>query len=323
MRYSYVFMVAVLAYGQSSPPLKLETTIELPGVRGRIDHLAVDLKGQRLFVAALGNDTVEILDTKGARRLHAIAGLGEPQGIFYLPDQDRLFVANGKDGSCRIYDATSRQLLKTVGFGDDADNIRYDAAAKQIYVGYGSGALGILDLQGNKVADIKLDAHPESFQLEKNGSRIFVNLPNSRKVTVIDRNKKAVATSWQTGGALANYPMALDETGRRLFVVCRKPAVLLVLNTDSGAVVGSFPTVGDCDDVFYDPTSRRIYASGGEGAIAVHEQQDANHYREIARVPTVKGARTSLFVPGLDRLFLAVRSEGSASAAIRVYQVSR
>ena len=240
-----------------------------------------------------------------------------------MPGENRLFVANAKDGTCRIYDATSFRLLQTIAYGDDADNIRFDAPAKQVYVGYGSGALGVLDLSGNKLGDIKLDAHPESFQLEKKGPRIFVNLPDSRKIAVIDRNKKAVVGQWETGGALANFPMAFDEANHRLFSVCRHPASFVVLNTDSGAVVAKISTVGDSDDVFYDPTRKRIYASGGEGAIAVLQQQDPDHYQEIARIPTVKGARTSLFVPEVGRLFLAVRKQGSEGAAIRVYAVSQ
>jgi DNA-binding beta-propeller fold protein YncE len=319
------FVIAALGIVSAQPgaPLKLEKTIPLSGVEGRIDHLSVDMNNQRLFVAALGNNTVEILDIKGAKSLHTISGLHEPQGVLYVPGQNRLFVASAKDGTCRIYDASSFQLLKTIEYGEDADNIRFDAPAKQVYVGYASGALGVLDLSGNKVSDIKLDAHPESFQLEKIGTRIFVNLPDSRKIAAVDRKKRAVVGQWETGGALANFPMALDEANHRLFTVCRRPAVLVVLNTDSGAVIAKIPTVGDSDDVFYDPTRKRIYASGGEGAIAVLQQQDSNHYQEIARIPTVKGARTSLFVPELGRLFLAVRKQGSEDAAIRVYGVSK
>jgi DNA-binding beta-propeller fold protein YncE len=324
MRHLILFMILASGIVDAQPgaPLKLEKTIPLPGVEGRIDHLSVDLQNHRLFVAALANNTVEVLDINGAKRLHTISGLHEPQGVRYVSGADRLLVANAKDGTCRIYDASSFRLLQTIEYGDDADNIRFDAPAKQVYVGYGSGALGVLDLSGKKLSDIKLDAHPESFQLEKKGTRIFVNLPDSRKIAVVDRKKQAVVRQWETGGALANFPMALDEANHRLFTVCRRPSVLVVLNTDSGAVVAKIPTVGDSDDVFYDPTRKRIYASGGEGAIAVLQQQDPDRYTEIARIPTVKGARTSLFVPELGRLFLAVRKQGSEDAAIRVYAVS-
>src|SRR5205085_9727305 len=205
---SFVISALGIVNAQPGAPLKLEKTIPLSGVEGRIDHLSVDLNNQRLFVAALGNNTVEILAIKVAKSLHTISGLHDPQGVLYLPGENKLFVANAKDGTCRIYDAASFQLLQTIAYGDDADNIRFDAPAKQVYVGYGSGALGVLDLSGKKVLDIKLDAHPESFQLEKKGTRIFVNLPDSRKIAVIDRNKKAVVGQWETGGALANFPMA-------------------------------------------------------------------------------------------------------------------
>ena len=191
MKHLISFVIASVGI-VNAQPLKLEQTIPLPGVEGRIDHLSVDLNNQRLFVAALGNNTVEVVGIKGAKRLHSISGLHEPQGVLYPPGENKLFVANAKDGTCRIYDASSFKLLKTIEYGNDADNIRFDAPAKQVYVGYGSGALGILDLSGNKIGDIKLDAHPESFQLEKKGARIFVNLSDSRKIAVVYRKKQHV-----------------------------------------------------------------------------------------------------------------------------------
>jgi len=204
-------------------------------------------------------------------------------------------------------------------YGDDADNLRYDSARDRIYVGYGDGALGEIDGDGNKVADIKLDAHPESFQLETNSPRIYVNLPDSQKIAVVDREKHAVVATWKTDMAFANFPMALDEDDHRLFVVTRAPARLLVFDTNSGTILQKLPAVGDCDDVFYDKTRKRIYASGGDGAISVFGQTDPDHYRALAHVSTVKGARTSYFSPDLDRLFLAVRRQGSQPAAIQVY----
>jgi len=316
---------AALARAQQSAPLRLEKTIPLPNVEGRIDHLAFDVENQRLFVAALGNNTVEVVDIKSGKAVQTIGGLAEPQGIVYQPEKKRLWIANGEDGTVRIFDAQTWKPVRSIALGDDADNIRRDAATQRIYVGYGSGGLAAFDTEGNKVADIKLDAHPESFQLEKNGSRIFVNLPNSKKIAVVDRAKSAVLTSWTTDDAASNFPMALNEAEAdgRLFVVCRRPAVLLVLDTKSGAVVAKLPTVGDSDDVFYDAKRKRIYASGGEGAIFVYQQQDPDHYSKIAQIDTVKAARTSLFVPELDRLFLAVRREGQNAAAIRVYEVAQ
>lgn len=307
-----------LAHAQA---LRLEQTIPLPGVRGRIDHLSIDVKGQRLFVAALGNDTVEVVDLKRAQRVHTITGLHEPQGTLYVPGANRLYVANGKDGTLRIYDAASWQLLKTVELGDDADNVRYDAAAERVYVGYASGALAAVDRAGNKVSDVKLDAHPESFQVENNGPRIFVNLPGSRKIAVVDRNRGAVIASWGTDAAFSNFPMALDEANHRLFVVCRLPARLLVFNTETGKVIAKLPAAGDCDDVFYDAGHRRIYASGGQGVVSVFEQRDADHYAASETIPTAAGARTSFFSSELGKLFVAARQQGPEQAAIRVYAV--
>jgi len=313
-----LFVAATLASAQTSQPLHLEKTIELPDVQGRIDHMSVDVKGQRLFVSALGNNTVEVIDVKAGKRVKTISGLAEAQGVLYVPGNDRLYVANAKDGSVRIFDGTSYALLKMLDYGDDADNLRYDPGRQKALVGYGSGGLAEIDNEG-KGAETKLDAHPESFQLEKNSPRIYVNLPKSRKVAVVDREKHAIIGTWRTGTAFANYPMALDEADHRLFVVTRFPARLLVFDTNTGKIVQSLSAVGDCDDVFYDQGRKRIYASGGEGAISVFEQKDTDHYSELARISTVKGARTSFFSIDLDRLFLAVRRQGSQSAAIEVF----
>jgi len=308
-----------LGWGQAAQPLRLEKTIELPDVQGRIDHMSIDVKGQRLFVSALGNNTLEVVDLKTGRRAHTIGQLKEPQGVLYVPETNRLYVANGNDGSVRIFDGSSYAPLKTLDYGDDADNVRYDVAHKRIYVGYGSGALGEIDSDGNKVSDTKLDAHPESFQLEKDSPRIYVNLPKSRKVAVVDREKHTILATLKTDMAFANYPMALNENEHRLFVVTRLPARLLIFDTNTGGIVQKLAAVGDCDDVFYDKARKRIYASGGDGAISVFQEEGADHYKESARIPTVKGARTSFFSPELDRFFLAVRRQGAQSAAIQVF----
>lgn len=313
-----VLVSAVMAWGQAPRPLPLEKTIEMADVQGRIDHLSIDVKGERLFLAALGNNTVEVIDLKAGKRAKTISQLKEPQGVRYVPEADRLYVANGNDGS-GIFDGSSYAPLKTLDFEDDADNVRYDPVRKRIYVGYGSGALGEIDIDGNKVSDTKLDAHPESFQLETDSPRIYVNLPKSRKVVVVDREKHTIVATWKTGMAFANYPMALDERDHRLFVVTRLPARLLVFDTNTGTIIQKLSAVGDCDDVFYDSKRKRIYASGGDGGVSVFGQKDADHYMELARIATVKGARTSFFSPELDRLFLAVRREGSHPAAIQVF----
>jgi YVTN family beta-propeller protein len=319
MRFFIVlFLFAAPAWGQANQPLRLEKTIELPNV-GRIDHLSVDVAGGRIFVSALGNNTVEVIDTKAGTRVKTIGGLQEPQGVLYVPLTDRLYVANSRDGSVRIFDGNSYAFLKTLDYGDDADNLRYDSDHNRIYVGYGSGALAEIDEEGNKVGETKLDAHPESFQLEKDSPRIYVNLPKSRKIAVVDRDARTILATWPLGMMLANYPMALDQADHRLFVITRYPARLLVFDTATGKTVQRLPAVGDCDDVFYDKGRKRIYAIGGEGAISVFEQQDPDHYKESAKITTVKGARTGFFSPELDRLFLAVRRQGTQPASIRVF----
>ena len=293
----------------------------MPRVDGRIDHMAIDVAGQRLFVSALGNNTLEVIDVKNAKHLRTIAGLHEPQGVAYTPGANRIFVANRADGSLRIYDGSSFALVKTVAYGSDADNVRYDAQADRLWVGYGEGGLGALDEGGTRIREIALGAHPESFQLEAHGPRIFVNLPPLHKIAVVDRQSATAIASWPTDGATANYPMALDEADHRLFVVCRHPARLLVLDTSTGKLIASLPVVGDSDDLYYDAARKRIYAIGGEGAISVFEQQDADHYGELARITTAPGARTGYFSPDLRRLFVAVRRRGSQPAAILIYEV--
>jgi DNA-binding beta-propeller fold protein YncE len=316
-----LMLSATLVKAQTTEPLKLEKTIPLPNVQGRIDHMSIDTKGQRLFVSALSNNTVEVIDLKEGKRTQTISGVQEPQGVLYIASNDRLFVASSKDGTVKVFDGTSLNLLKTVEYGDDADNLRYDSARQHVYVGYGDGAQGEMDGDGQKVADISLGSHPESFQLEKSSPRIYVNLPKSRKIVVVDREQHSIIATWRTGLSLANYAMALDEPDHRLFVVTRYPARLLVLDTGSGKIVQTLSAVGDCDDVFFDAARKRIYVIGGEGAVSVFAQQDSDHYSEIARIPTVKGARTGFFSPEFGRLFVGVRRQGNTRAMIEVFEV--
>ena len=312
----------VTVAAQSAAPLKLKQTIPLSGVEGRVDHLAYDPAGERLFVCALGNNTVEVLDLRKGERVHSITGLGAPQGVAYVPELDRVFVANDKDGICRIYDGKSLQAVGELNFKDDADNVRYDQAMKKIYVGFGSGGIAVVNaLDGKQVGSIKLSAHPEAFQLEKNGSRIFVNVPNSRHVAVIDRDKREVVARWKTDLAFGNFPMAVDESNHRLFVGCRLPSRLVVLNTDSGDVVAKIDISGDSDDVFYDSKRHRIYAICGAGKIDIIEQTGPKTYKALTKVDTASGARTGLFVPERDTLFVAVPNRGSQQTEIRSYQV--
>jgi DNA-binding beta-propeller fold protein YncE len=312
------------AASQAAPPtLQLVQTIPLPGVEGRIDHLTVDLVGQRLFVAALGNNTLEVVDLRAGRRTSSIPGMREPQGVAFLPDRNRIIVANGGDGRCAVVDGATLQVAERVPCGDDADNVRHDRAADVLYVGAGRGWLTILGgADAREVGRIPLQGHPEAFVLEPDGHRIFVNVPTAGHVEVVDRARRTVTATWPVSTARANFPMAIDPEHRRLFVGCRQPARLLVYDLDAGRLIGEVPIAGDVDDLAYDAASRQIYASGGEGAISVVEQVDADHYRAADRIPTASGARTALFVPELRRLYVAVPHRGSQAAEIRAYAVA-
>jgi DNA-binding beta-propeller fold protein YncE len=312
----------VTASAQSGVPFKLTKTIALPGVEGRIDHIAFDAVGERLFVCALGNNSVEVLDLRKGERIHSITGLGAPQGIAYIPELDRILVANDKGGICKIYDGKSFQVIGELDFKDDADNVRYDESTKKIYVGFGSGGIAVVNAsEGKQIGSIRLSAHPEAFALEKQGKRIFVNVPDARHVAVIDREKGEVINKWGTDLAFGNFPMALDEVNHRLFVGCRAPAELVVLNTESGNVVAKIGISGDPDDVCYDAKRHRIYAICGAGKINIINQVDANTYKASAKLDTASGARTGLLVPKQDTLFVAVPHRGLQQAEIRTYRI--
>jgi DNA-binding beta-propeller fold protein YncE len=313
---------AMLAMQLSSAqePLTLTTAIELPRVEGRIDHLAFDAAGQRLFVAALGNNTVEVLDVKAGKHLRSLPGFREPQGIAVVPDTKLIAVANGQGDGVQFVSDDYR-MAQAVRLGDDSDNVRYDAAAKRVYVGFGSGAIAAVSAGDAKVlGEAKLAGHPESFQLERSGARIFVNVPTADHIAVIDRGSMRVIATWPMRTAKANFPMALDETNHRLIVGCRRPAKALVYDTTSGKEITAFDIVGDTDDLFYDTARKRVYVSGGEGFIDVFQSDDANRFTRVGRVATAAGARTSLFVADLNRLFLAVPHRGGQRAEIRVYE---
>src|SRR5215213_6612172 len=298
--------------------------IELPNVEGRIDHMALDAQGGRLFVAALGNNTLEVINLKAGKVTDEIKGLKEPQGVVYVPEDNKLLVTNGDGDSVDIYDAQSLKLLNQVVLGDDPDNVRYDAATGYAYVGYGTGngsALGVVDVRtGTKVSDITLSGHPESFQLEDSGQRIFVNVPTAGHIGVADPDTGSVVETWPLSNATENFPMALDETNHRLFVGTRSPAKLLILDTETGTQVTSLDSSGDADDIFYDSENKRIYVSGGEGAISVFEQTDPDNYSLLDKVDTAEGARTSLFVADSGTLYVAVPHRGSQQAQVRAFQ---
>ncbi len=300
--------------------LTLVQTISLEGAGGRIDHFALDSAHHRLLLAALGNDTVEVLDLARLKRERTLSGFGEPQGIAVGTAVNRILIANAEDGVCHLFDAETLNKTGTVDLKDDADNVRYDAATRLFWVGHASGGLAAIDAEKNQVvADIKLPAHPESFQMETKGARIFVNVPNAHEVVVIDREKNAVMARWPLKDASSNFPMALDEAHHRLFIGCRNPAKMVVLDTESGGTVASVAIVSDTDDVWFDQARQRVYVSGGEGFVTVISQTDSDHYAVIGKIPTASGARTSLFDSESRNLYVAVPRRLTQRAEVRVY----
>jgi YVTN family beta-propeller protein len=315
-----ILLAAVASSGRAAEPLVLEKTIPLEGVEGRIDHMSADIAGSRLFVSALVNKTLEVADWSSGMRVKSVPDLNEPQGVLYVPANNRLYVATRGDGRLTILDGATFQVIKIVELGENADNVRFDAARSLVWVGYGRGSLAALDLEGKRIADIPLGYHPESFQLARTNSRAFVNLPTSKGVALADRNSKSVVANWSTGLDFSNFPMVLDEPSKRLFVVTRMPARVLVYDTDSGRTVTKFETVGDSDDAFYDVARHRLYVVGGEGFIDVYNRDNTDRYTKIARIATAPGARTALFVPDAGRLFLAVPHRDQQRAEIRAFK---
>jgi len=322
-------------------PLQLEQTITLEGVSGRIDHLAIDVEAKRLYAVALGNDTLEVIDLARGKRVRSMKHLGRPTGIAFDPKTGLFAVASSRDGCCRIFDRGLELRARIDGFYD-ADNVRFNVAAKRFVVGFGD-ALGSFAAgetskpstgfekpatarkvqKAKKLGAIAVGGHPESFQLEPGSDRVFVNVPGRRAVVVVDSKRGSVIATWRITRASANYPMALDAAHHRLILGCRRPARLVVLDTESGKVVTTAPCCGDADDLFYDAVRHRVYVSGGAGRIDVFEQKDADHYELRASIKTVRGARTSLYDPKTSRMYLAVPRHADHPAEIRVFQVGQ
>jgi DNA-binding beta-propeller fold protein YncE len=327
---TFAFTARVAAQKKSVPepsrPLVLTEAISLPGVQGRFDHFSFDRQNQ-LFVSALGNNTVEVIDISARTRAHTITGIPNPQGVVYAPETKKLFVASSK-GKLYIYDGVSFALIKEIDFHGDVDNLRYDAANRRVYVGYGddeTGAIGTIDVTTNErlEEEYKLGSHPESFQLETTGPNIYVNLPELKQIAVINRSTHAISR-WPLT-LEHNFPMALDEADHRLFVATHEPARLAVFDINSGHLVATLPCVQDADDLYYDSARKRIYAPGGEGYISVYQQKDADHFELLAKVPSTLGARTAGYFgkgrKGFDRFFLAVPARADHGAELWIYTV--
>lgn len=311
---------------KSAPPLRLLRTVVLPQIRGRIDHFDVDLSGHRLFMSALGNGTLEVFDMRTLRPMRTIRGLHEPQGITYVSSSNRLFVANGGDGVVRIYDAGSYTLVNSIQLAGDADDTRYDPAANCVWVGFGDrGNAGLAALDGSTgklLETIPLPAHPESFQLASSDPLIYVNIPSAGNIiAVVDRDTRRRVATWTLAGAASNFPMALDEKDQRLYIACRRPAAILVIDVANGRIVARLPCVSSADDLWYGSREGRIYVSGGGGFITVVQRQASDRYQVLAEFPTPAGGRTSLLLPGQRRLYLGIWGRAGRPEELQAYSL--
>jgi DNA-binding beta-propeller fold protein YncE len=318
--------LTVIGFSQraAADPVSLELvqTIPLKGAPGRLDHLALDAKGDRLFIANLSNNSFDVVDLKAGKLVTQIPGQQKIQGVAYVPDVDRIFVGNGKDGLCNVFDGKGYELVRSVKL-DDADNVRYDPRTRQVYVTHAENALSAIDPKTLEVkATIKLPGAPEAFQLDPSQPRLYVNIPKPSQVAVVDTEKNEVVNKFPLTLAEANYPLAFDAHGGRLFVGCRTKPTVLVLDVKTGKELASVEIPADIDDLFYDAKRERLYASCGEGFLAVLQRKGADHYEVVERVATGKLARTSHFDPDSSRLYVPVpRQKGKDGPELWVFQV--
>jgi hypothetical protein len=316
-----VWMTSALALESgAAPPLSLQSKIPLGSVAGRIDHMAIDLVRRQLFVAELGNNSVGVVNLDGKKVVHRIGGLSEPQGIAYVPPTDTVFVANGGDGSVRVFRGADFAQVARIELGGDADNVRFDAKTGKVLVGFGHGGIAVIDPKTNEpIGNTSLAAHPESFQIEPSSGRVFVNLPDAYAIAAVTPDLKA-QQNWKVAYS-GNFAMTLDPNWRRVVVAFRRPARLVGYDYETGRRVAEGETCGDVDDIFYDSKSLRMYVICGSGAIDVLDVR-SDTYAHIIEVKTVAGARTGLFVPELETLFVAVRGQSGEAPAIWSYRVN-
>ena len=302
--------------------LQLDKLIPLPNVKGRIDHLDINLKDQIIYVAALGNNSVEVVDLKNGKDIYSITALHEPQGVCYVPQTHEILIANGGNGDCYFYNSAYAKIA-IVHLGSDADDVRYDSANSKIYVGYGEGGIAVIDANSHKqIGDVKLPAHPEGFQIDNSANIILVNVPGKNMMAVIDLIGLKLINKWIRNSPRANFPIAIYAANHYAFIGYRHPAKLVVLDTKTGKELSSNDMVSDVDDLYFDNDKKRVYVSGGGGYINIFQQKGLN-VEQIANIPTRNGARTSLLIPQLKIFVLAEREASNSSAQLRVYNTSQ
>lgn len=330
-----LFMPLLRADAQESKdPLRLVQTIPLPDVKGRLDHMDVDVKGERLFVAGLENGSVEVVDLQAGKRIRSIPGFKKPQGIFYSGDLNKVFVASGDDGMLRVFRSDGLELLHSIQLDLGPNRVALDPHTKHLYVGYGGkdadkdyGEVGIIDAVSDKrIGDVKVDAHPAEILLDNSGQTVFVAVSMLGEIQVIDPNKQAVTATWRVR-AERNGDMAYDENTHRLFVGTRTPPQMIVVDSRNGSQIASLPTTEGMDGVYFDGANKRVYVSGGRGfdvgLVYVYQQKDADHYETLGKVATRPGAGTSFWSPELNRYYVAAPANDKDQAAILVYEPQR
>jgi DNA-binding beta-propeller fold protein YncE len=325
----FVFFAAS-ALAQSKAPLRALPSIPLPDIKaGDFDHFAVDVAGNRLFLTAEEMNSVLVMDLGANKLVHTIADIDEPHSLLFLPAAKQLWVVAGGDGTVKIFDTGTFKLIETVKVTEGADSSSYDAAKHLFYVASGGkdakmafSLINIIDTNTRKhVGDIKVDStNLEAMSLEKDGSRIFVNIRDKSLVGVIDREKRTVKSTWPLGGLTGNTPISYDAANHRVFVAGRKPANLLVLDSESGKIIATLPIAQMTDDMAFDPASKRIYLACNDFAV-VYQQKDADHYEEIGRIPTGFRAKTNILVPELKRYFVAAPRHENEIASVKVFEI--
>jgi DNA-binding beta-propeller fold protein YncE len=317
------FFAATLCSGLQAegPTLVLSQTIPVPGLTGGFNHMSVDAKRQLLFVAAPTNQTVEVIDLKSGRPQPSLGG-SRPAAVRYAPEFGQLYVS--RTDKLTIHDAASLKVQAEIDLGTSLDELQYSPAAKQLYVGCmtaGKVGVAIISLpDGKAVGKIPLPGKPQGIVIEQHGHRLFANLPGAHGVAVVDCQKAILLTTWPVDQGEGNCALALDEGHGRLFVACRRPAILFVFDTATGKSIASVPIDGDTDDMFYDPAAKRVYISGGRGFIDVIDQIDADHYQARERIPTAAGARTSTFDATLGVFCVGAPKSETEPARLLIYR---
>ncbi|MFZ1086984.1 MAG: YncE family protein [Terracidiphilus sp.] len=314
------------SYAQSNPPLALSRTISLPGIASKFDHLAMDEAGNRLFVAATGNHSVEVIDLKTDKVQQSITGLGKPHGLAWVASTSSLYVADGTLGELRVYKGAPLELGGKIKLSDDADDMVYDEAHQLLFVGHGGSdaanpaKVAVVDTAHFTLeANLAVATHPEALEIDPASQRVFANIADSKEVAVIDTKSKAITTHWKLTKAGDNVPLAFDAKDQLLFVACRTPGTLIALDAKTGKEIASLPAAGGADDLFYDPVLSRVYLISGTGEVDAYQVDDAKSFHALAVLTTASGAKTALFVPAQNLLYLAVPGAGQHPSEIRVY----